>query len=347
MATLSARQPPSGGGAASGAFGHQPFDRAAILERFPWLAPNDEPALLIIGDDLDAALSAVLFLHTHPRAQLAGVYHEYRRVHHAAGLTWEQLLDGLWLDLDIYHPQVRSLGHHITRLDPGESLPGFVHNCNPNTLAGISRQHFRHKYPLGTIHFLLWLYAVEIPAHPHAEALIWLADSAYINGQTQSFKNGTPRAGFRWNVAEWLQVVLPLPSLLRSFATLDTPEFEQRMAALHRRMAQRGFVQGMGQVASRHLQLAGYQCQPQGAIAPYLRNLLAFIAQHTGWMARPEQLSLLGKELRTREGRRERADLAAVQRVGLRRFLEEQGIFSYVFDFSRRINYTVMSPAAP
>ncbi len=244
MATLSARQPSSGDGAASGTFGLRPFDRAAILERFPWLAPNDEPALLIIGDDLDAALSAALFLHTHPRAQLAGVYHEYRRIHHAAGPTWEQLLDGLWLDLDIYHPQVRSLGHHITRLDPGEPLPGFVHNCNPNTLAGISRQHFRHKYPLGTIHFLLWLYAVEIPAHPHAEALIWLADSAYINGQTQIFKNGTPRAGFRWNVAEWLQVVLPLPSLLRSFAALDTPEFEQRMAALHRRMAQRGFVQG-------------------------------------------------------------------------------------------------------
>ena len=336
------RRPPTAAGTRSSVIGHAAFNRAAIFAQCPWLAPNDEPALIIMGDDLDAALSAALFLHTHPRARLAGIYHQYTRVHFAGALSWEQLLEGLWLDLDIYHPQVRSLGHHITRLDPREALPGFARSCNPNALAGVGRQHFRHKYPLGTVHFLMWLYALELPARPHAEMLIWLADSAYINGQTQIFKNGAPRAGFRWNVADWLRDALPLPALQHGFEALDTPAFEQRMATLQQRMAQRGFVQGTGQVASRHLQLSGYQCQPQGALAPYVRNLLAFVAQHTGWMTRPEQLALLGGSLSVREGRRERTDLAAVQRVGLARFLEARRVFSYVFDFSQRINYTVM-----
>lgn len=326
--------------------GQVPFDRAAILAQYPWLAPGDAPTLVIMGDDLDAALSVALFLHTHPRARLAGVYHQYTRIHYAAALPWEQLLEGLWLDLDIYQPQVRSLGHHITRLTPQETLPGFARSCNLNALAGISRQNFRHKYPLGTVHFLMWLYELEIPAHPHAEALIWLADSAYINGQTQIFKNGAPREGFRWNVAHWLKTALPLPSLLQSFEALDTLAFEQQMAALQQRMAQRGFVRGTGQVASQHLQLSGYQCQPQGPLARYIRNLLAFIAQHTGWLARAEQLALLGGALQLRAGRRDRADLAAVQRLGLATFLEQQRVFSYVFDFSRRINYTVLPAGA-
>lgn len=337
---------PTGAGQRSPVINRIAFDRAVIFAQYPWLAPSNEPALVIMGDDLDAALSTALFLHTHPHAQLAGIYHQYTRIAFTSALSWEQLLDGLWLDLDIYHPQVRSLGHHITRLDPRETLPGFAHSCNPNALAGISHPVFRHKYPLGTIHFLMWLYALELPVHPHAEALIWLADSAYINGQTEIFKNGAPRTGFRWNVGDWLQIAMPLPALQRTFEALDTLEFERRMEALQQRIARRGFVQSTGQVASKHLQLSGYQCQPQGdeceQIAPYARNLLAFIAQHTGWLVRAEQLKLLGNTLSIREGHRERTDLATVQRVGLARFLEERQVFSYVFDFSQRINYTVL-----
>lgn len=339
---VSAERLPSAAGSDASVIGHAAFDRTTIFARFPWLLPHDEPCLVIMGDDLDAALSTALFLHTHPHARLAGLYHQYTRVHFSAALTWEQLLDGVWLDLDIYHPRVRSLGHHITRLEPHEALPGFARSCNLNALAGISRRNFRHKYPLGTVHFLMWLYALELPARVHAEALIWLADSAYINGQTRIVKHGVPRDGFRWNVAEWLRVALPSPALQRGFMALDTLDFERQMAALQQQLARRGFTQGTGQVASQHLQLSGYQCQPQGAIAPYVRNLLAFVAQHTGWVVRAEQLALLGESLVVQEGCRERAELAAVQRVGLARFLEERRVFSFVFDFSHRINYTIM-----
>ncbi len=334
------RRPPTG--QPSAVSGQKAFARQAIFEQCPWLAPNDDPALLVIGDDLDAVLSAALFLYTHPRARLAGLYHQYTRVLHAAAFAWKEVLNALWLDLDIYHPQCRSLGHHIVRLSRADALPGFAGSCNLNELAGVSQEAFRQKYPLGTIHFLMWLYEVEIPARQHAESLIWLADSAYINGQTRVYRKGQASPGFRWNVERWLKGALPLPSLLKSFESLDTPEFEQRMAELQQRMAQRGFVQGSGQVASQHLQLTGYQCQPQGPIGAYIRNLLAFIAQITGWSARPEQIALLGDGFHVYEGRRAKADLQTVRREGLAAFLEREKIFSYVFDFGDRINYTTL-----
>jgi hypothetical protein len=81
------------------------------------------------------------------------------------------------------------LGHHVLRLTPADRLPELSAKCNLNELVGRSVQRgFTRKYPLGTVHFLMWLYDVDLPPHPDAELLIWLADSTYINAQARSWR---------------------------------------------------------------------------------------------------------------------------------------------------------------
>ncbi|MBI3760943.1 MAG: hypothetical protein HY260_03655, partial [Chloroflexi bacterium] len=92
------------------------ISRADIFARYSWLAPGDEPETVIIGDDLDSALSAVLFLRFHPNARLVGLYRGYEKVVFSPSQSWTQVCNSVWLDLDIYHPDCRSLGHHILRL---------------------------------------------------------------------------------------------------------------------------------------------------------------------------------------------------------------------------------------
>ncbi len=329
-----------------------PLERAALLEGYPWLRPHGEPERVVMGDDLDAALSTALYLHLHPEAQLVGVYAGFQRVLHSAQLEWDEVLGALWLDLDIHHPACRSLGHHILHLAPGEELPALAQSCNPNTLTGrCLDRSFTRKYPLGTVHFLLWLYDLDLPRGRHADLLLWLADSTYINAQSQSWKKNWKdagagewvlRRGFRENVRDWLFRLMPHPPLQAGFAALDTPAFEERMARFQEEVLGRArFVQGKGQAASRHRQCYGWQCQPpEGAdLVLHLRQLLALVAQHTGWHLHPGQIAPL-QETVTRAGRRELVRVETVRREGLASFLERRRIFSYVFQSRRTLNYT-------
>ncbi|MGC9399898.1 MAG: hypothetical protein ACP5HM_12275 [Anaerolineae bacterium] len=333
--------------------------RSAIFHRYPWLKRHRAVEYVVMGDDLDAALSTVLFLHLHPNARLVGLYHRYETVVYS-GVSWEDVLGAVWLDLDIAHPACRSVGHHIVRYAAEDELPGLANSCNLNELAGRSvSERFTEKYPLGTVHFLMWLYKVEIPRRPYADLLIWLADSAFINAQTYKWhRQRRPNArqptwgrrkGFRWNVERWLQEEMPLRSLQTSFKILDDVAFERRMAHFQSQvMARAGLHPGEGQVASRHLKLSGYQCQPkQEALRPYLYRLLRFICAQTGWHVRLNQIAPFEHPQRA-SGRREILPVETLRKTGLPAFLAQKDVFSYVFQSRRHFNYTCdMTPQKP
>lgn len=313
------------------------MERTAILSRYPWLAPHSRPELVMLGDDLDAALSAALYLHTHPTARVVGIYHQYERLYYPARLQWEQVLGAVWLDLDIYHPACRSLGHHILRLTPADPLPGLRHSCNLNELAGKSIATFREKYPLGTVHFLMWLYQTPLPIRPDADLLLWLADSTYLNGQSHRFRE---------NVGRWLQS-FPLPWLLAGFEQeIDTLAFEQRMQQFQQQVLEpAGFRRGHGQARSRHLQLYGYQCQPpetpnSTVVAAHMLRLLELVAARTGWSFTPRQVAALSGPLRTQSGQRQQVAVSEIVQEGLATFLARRDVFSYVFQSARTLNFT-------
>lgn len=324
------------------------LNKVSIFSKHPWLKPSREPLNLVIGDDLDAALGAALFLRAHPNANLIGVYAKYTTVYYSAAHSWDDVLNAVWLDLDVYHAQCKSLGHHIVRLHPRQELPGFQNSLNVNDLWGKALQkNFDEKYPLGTIHFLMWLYKQEIPNRADADLLVWLADSAYINAQSKTFRKRwrdnkmewVERDGFKWNVKSWLHGAIQVPSLQRTFEQVDTLAFEERMRAFQTKMDAQGFQQGDGQVASHHLKLFGYQCQPVGEVGAYVRRLLDFVAQQTGWTFAPAQVEAL-RHLQSKSGKRASEKISQLAPDAFAKFLETKKVFSYVFTHFDTINYT-------
>lgn len=294
-----------------------------------------------MGDDLDGALSTALFLSFHPNARIIGMYQQYTQVIYSYLFDEEQLAKSIWLDLDVYHSRCRSLGHHIVRLTNNDRLPGLETSCNLNELTGTHFRNFRQKYPLGTTHFLMYLYQEEIPPIPDSDLLLWLADSSYINGQSKRRSHYGLSDGYRWNVSDWLQNHIPVDSLLETFELIDTIEFERRMQRFQNEvMLPRGFSPGRGQVGSRHLGLRGFQCQPVGNLSDFLTRMFRLISETTGWEVLDDNLADVKTWNRSLVGTRRNVQVRPVRNQGLDRFLSDQNVFSYAIQSNTTINFT-------
>ncbi len=262
--------------------------RETVLATYPWLQ-SEASQNVIMGDDLDAGLATLLYLSKNPAARLVGIYTGYKKLFYNAALSHDDLKNAIYLDLDICQPQCKSLGHHIVRLHPANTLSGFQSSCNPNELENRSvTTRYTSKYPLATVHFLMWLYQMEMPTNRYAEQLIWLADSSFINGQSHKFPK---------NVSDWIYNLMPSSVLQNSFQHIDTLAFEQEMQILQNRMRASGLNKGNGQVTSRHLQLTGFQCQPHGhengaQMSAYMLHLLQILSRVTGWPLDDNQLDI-------------------------------------------------------
>ncbi|TAE76326.1 MAG: hypothetical protein EAZ85_00190 [Bacteroidetes bacterium] len=306
-----------------------------IITKYPFLKTNDAENI-IMGDDIDAALSCFLYLSQNPNAKLVGIYHQYKKIYfNATIVSKKELGNCIYIDLDIYHQKCRSLGHHIVRLNKENKLQGFQNSCNLNELKGFSiENNFTKKFPLGTIHFLLWLYQIDIPSTNWAKYLIWLADSTFINGQNHRFPK---------NVITWINL-FPVPALVESFAELDTEIFEEKMEELQQILSQKNFEQGEGQVKSKHKQLTGFQCQPKKnanaeELSVYIQKIFQMIEEMTNWQIKPEQICVEDMEYFSFKRKTEKIE-NVLKDTNLDDFLIKNKVFSYVFPFKDSINYT-------
>ncbi len=298
------------------------FDRIDLLTRFAWLKAINQP--MIIGNDLDALLSAQ-FLHAQLGWTVAG-YYNYTTLYHDPNIN---PLDCTWVDLDIYQPLVGSIGHHILRPTPADRLPGHQLTVNPNLLRGIDQVDFTHKYPLGTIHFLLWLHDQPVPRKRAATLLLWLADSAWINTQH-----------YRPNVRTWLADVMPVPELLATFDETNTGDFEEEMRD------QILSVIDLAQLAdadniqrrSKFLGLGGHQCvwnKPEELLK--VRRVTNLIERKLGWTSPQFPAKWTAVQGYRRSGAL--PNLIA-QHGSFDAFLANERVFSYVIPNRNRINFT-------
>lgn len=309
-------------------------NRQEIIGEFSPFAAPDTIAGMIIGNDLDSVLSAA-FLHDKFGWDVAGIY-DYEILWHSDTFhdfsTRLENGEFVAIDLDMYRGNIPSLGHHILSDGEASELPGHVRTLNPNEIRGITTENFRRKYPLGTIHFLLWLFEEEI-TDELTQALVWLADSAFINGQSHKYRE---------NVSEWIRNYLSAPWLTTSLEKIDTPEFEELIEnKLFPLLEATGFARGDGQIVSRHRNLSGFQCQydnPNQARNRLLR-LFRLVYRLTGWTS-PQ----VPRVLAPHRGVRHRMDISKLPKrnESLHNFLENEPVFSYVFPFRREINYTIM-----
>lgn len=320
------------------------FRREDVLARFPWMNRRDQR--MVVGTDLDALVSSVLAHHV-LGWEIAGFY-DLTSIHRSADVgTTRELADAVWLDLDISRPSVRSVGHHILQMDDGP-LDAHIQTLNPNLLRGVTVQDYGRKYPLATLHLLLWLWNVDPPADdPRALPLLWLPDSSFINGQSdkRDARGRILQRHYRANVLDWLQNGVPVPALVATAAEIDTRAFEERVAALLADFAACGWPPGMGRPPSNHLGLAGGQCRFSRPDPVRLRRIYRTISEITGWSAPicPDRFVSL-------TGRRTNLQIAAAvspaTNAGLADFLERRRVFSYALPYRDQINFTVFGPSS-
>ncbi len=297
------------------------FNRTEITQHYPWLTQRNRH--MIIGNDIDALLSAQ-FLHHVLGWSIAGFYN-YHTLYHDPAVDPR---DCVWVDLDVYDRACASIGHHILRPTPADRIPGHHSSVNPNLLRGIDQTDFVRKYPLGTIHLLLWLHDIRIRNRRPAVLMLWLADSAWINAQR-----------YRANVRDWLTHWISVPELLDTFDQTDTPDFEVEMQAqVLNRLAIAELAPGNVQNVSLHLGLGGYQCAwdtPDDL--PKVRRVTDLIYRTFGWRAPP-----FPRDFKAIEGQRHSAKLPdLVKKHGsFDKFLANEKVFSYVIPNKDRVNYT-------
>jgi len=307
--------------------------REQIFTNYNWLRKNSKFLNIIIGDDLDAALSSTLYLHLHPTSRIIGIYKKFTEIYFSRNFftTFQDLInspDTIWLDLDIYSRNCKSLGHHVVRWSDKDILEGFNSSLNINELFRISVKHFNNKYPLGTIHFLLWLYDIQIPKQRYADKLIWLADSAFINAQR--YKN---------NVKNWINNIFPMDSIIKTFTKIDRLNFEQDMFRFYNYMIQKHIHLGKSQVKSKNLNLPGYQCNIK-KVPEDLLTLTTFIADITGWSFKKKQIHLRNLiRVKGEKGNIKLCDLLSNYKK-LENFLIKKNVFSYAIIRQNILSYT-------
>jgi hypothetical protein len=323
------------------------LSKPQIVEQYPWVIQRGLP--MVIGDDLDSIMTAML-LHTVLDWQIVGVYESYQRVWFA---DKSLLKDAIWVDLDISHPEIRSIGHHLLYESAEEDTSSHGQSINLNMLRGVyakrsvsgrASEHgescsfceedtFPHKYPLGTVHFLAWLHDVDLKTNDEVSlALYMLSDSTWINGQSHKYRN---------NVLDWAKNWIPHTALDLALERNDTEEFElvmqQRIMASLRHV---GLEQGRGQISSRHFQLSGYQCQfdNPNTSAHQLSELMRRIGEQLGWKPSP-----IPTKLSSIQGERHsELTLEAMRRKygSISQFISDENVFSYVIPNAGKLNFT-------
>jgi hypothetical protein len=311
-------------------------DRDLIRSAFLPFARPDYVEGMVIGDDLDSLLSA-MYLQQKFGWPVAGVYCQYTRLWHVDSKDdfLKKLLAGklFAVDLDIYHTAIPSLGHHIISLNVSDELPGHSHSLNPNALRGFSvGQHFKRKYPLATIHFLLWLFE-EKNLSPAAEMLVWLADSAFVNAQH-----------YRENVEEWATQFFDFLAFAQILPALQTLDFEKDLQEkILCRMAANPLCRtSKSSYKSKNLGLNGFQCQFENPNAQnsHLQSLLNILSELSGW----PRLTFPNRFEGFLEGKRKEIQVSEMLAAGLLfgDWLEKEEVFSYAFTFKDRLNFTAM-----
>jgi len=132
------------------------IDYDKIIQKYPWILK--ENINCIISPDSDGLLSA-LFMSYYLKWNVIGFYDGKVMLIKDGHSCFNE--NTVFLDMEVCRRGVRSIGHHMLRLNFNAEVTNNIwsnfENCiQPNNLRGYDGKHyFRLKYPLATIHLLL------------------------------------------------------------------------------------------------------------------------------------------------------------------------------------------------
>lgn len=130
------------------------IDYHSIAKKYPWIAQKDQQ--MILSPDCDGFLCGLL-LSTYLNWKVVG-YYDGKIAILKKGTKTKKCV---FLDMDIFRKNIRSIGHHMVLYNKNSVPPNWNNysNCiQLNNLRNFDYRHdFQRKYPFGTIHFLLGL----------------------------------------------------------------------------------------------------------------------------------------------------------------------------------------------
>lgn len=304
------------------------LSQKALFKNHPWLKSGNKPLGVVCGDDLDALLSTALFLKHHPEATFSGMYTGFRHL-----LVSRACVQGekplVWMDLDISWPGMASLGHHILRPRVKDPSPIRLPGLNLNDLRGVTQAQFQKKYPLGTAHFLVWLYREPIPQGSKLESLLWLCDSAFINGQSHRYRE---------NVSTWLGS-MPHPDMLATLERLDSELFEIQLEPVIGEIKQLGLKSGRTQARSAHRALSAYPFHLSPFQVGLFQDFCRWLSGATGLPNLLERREM--GDVWMGEGVRRRESVGTLLgKSSLNAFLKKEKVFSFALPGMGEMNYT-------
>lgn len=143
------------------------MDYQLLIENHPWITKRDMNCIL--SPDSDGFLCG-LFMSNFLGWNIIGFYDgKVMLLKDGFKATDDNVC---FLDMEIYRPNVRSIGHHMVsynnRIRPENWEVNYQHCIQPNNIRNYDgKNNFRLKYPLATIHLLLGILGsqqqIEIP----------------------------------------------------------------------------------------------------------------------------------------------------------------------------------------
>jgi hypothetical protein len=311
------------------------YYREIISRRYRWIYNERQP--MILHSDIDGILSG-MFLHEIRRCYVIGFY-DLKCIWLAKNLylsnkgeILKALYSSLWVDVDIYHENIKSIGHHILKFRKDDKIPEHTLSLNPNILRGIYHGNFERKYPFGTIHFLMMIFNYQLEKNNlKSEILLWHPDSSLANTQH-----------YAQNARDWLENFLGIKVMIKYLQSVDTQDFEQNIKRyVYDELQKLGFRKGRSQIRTRYLRLGGYQFDfknPNQYITQ-INNLIRFLSDITGWaeIEIPQAyVSICGKRF-TVEYKMVREKYGNFDS-----FLSHEKVFSYAIPNRNKLNYTII-----
>ena len=157
---------------------NEKLDFYALLSQHPWIIKKNQNCVL--SPDSDGLLCGLLMTHLFDW-NVVGFYDG------KVMLLNKELLasDCVFLDMEIYRSNIKSMGHHMVNLNKRLDVLDFkrFENCvQPNLMRNYDgKNDFRLKYPLATIHLLLSIVGKEVKIElPHsAIAPLFFTDGTF------------------------------------------------------------------------------------------------------------------------------------------------------------------------
>lgn len=151
-----------------------------LIARYPWVLEREQNCVL--SPDSDGLLCGLLMSH-YLGWRICGFY-DGKVLAIEEGVSPQ---DCVFLDMEIYRPNIRSVGQHMVMYDK-EDLPPNWSNFNNCIAANNLRNYdfkndFKLKYPLGTVHMLLSILGQDqtIPIPKSAVSPLLYTDGTFKN----------------------------------------------------------------------------------------------------------------------------------------------------------------------